>query len=126
MSSSKSDTAIYLTDTPEIVKNKIMKYAFSGGRASIEEHRKLGGNTDIDVAFQWLHAVFEDDDKKIKKIHDNYKSGKMLTGELKQILVDKLNTLLENHRQQKKKAEKLVDKFKYSGKLAKEMWGKTI
>ncbi len=126
MSSSKSETAIYLTDTPDVVKNKVMKYAFSGGRATVEEHRKFGGNPDVDVSYQWLYAFLEQDDKKIKKIHDDYKSGKMLTGELKQILVEKLNVFLENHRKEKKKAEKLVDKYKYSGRLAKEMWQKTI
>ena len=126
MSSSKSETAIYLTDTPDIVKNKVMKYAFSGGRPTVEEHRKLGGSPDVDVSFQWLYAFLEEDDKKINKIHDDYKSGKMLTGELKQILIEKLNAFLENHRKQKKKPEKLVDKYKYSGKLAKEMWSKTI
>ena len=126
MSSSREETAIYLSDSPETVKKKVMKYAFSGGRASVEEHRKLGGNPDIDVSFQWLYAFLEDDDKKIKKIEEDYRSGKLLTGELKQILIDKLNKFLEDHRKQKKKAEKLVDKFKYSGKLAKEMWSKTI
>jgi len=73
----------------EEVKKKIMKHAFSGGRISIEEHRKLGGNPDVDVSFQWLYYFFEPDDKKIKQIHDDYKSGKMLTGELKQYLIDK-------------------------------------
>src|SRR3989338_1827019 len=126
MSSSREETAIYLSDSPETVKKKVMKYAFSGGRASVEEHRKLGGNPDIDVSFQWLYAFLEDDDKKIKKIEEDYRSGKLLTGELKQILIDKLNKFLEEHRKQRKKAENLVDKFKYSGKLAKEMWSKTI
>ena len=126
MSSSREETAIYLSDSPEVVKKKVMKYAFSGGRASIEEHRKFGGNPEIDVAYQWLYAFLEEDDKKIKNIEDDYKSGKLLTGELKQILIDKLNNFLEDHRKRRKKAEKLVDKYKYSGKLAQEMWSKTI
>lgn len=126
MSSSKPETAIYLTDNPETVKSKIMKYAFSGGQETVEKHRKLGGNPEIDVSFHWLNAVFEEDDKKIKKIHHDYRSGKLLTGELKQILIEKLNNFLKNHREQKIKAEKLVDKYKYDGKLAKEMWNKTF
>ena len=45
---------VYTTDSPETVKKKINKYAFSGGQADIEEHRKKGGNPDIDVSYQYL------------------------------------------------------------------------
>ena len=89
-----------------------MKHAFSGGRDTLEEHRKKGGNPDIDVSYQWL-TFFEEDDKKLKKIYNDYKSGKLLTGELKQILVDKLNVFLKNHQKERKKAKKQLDKFIY-------------
>ena len=111
MSSSDPLSYIALTDDPKTVKNKINKYAFSGGQPSIEEHRKKGGNPDVDVAYQILYASFEQDDKKIKKIHDDYKSGKLLTGELKQILVEKLTTFLEEHQKKREKARSQVDRF---------------
>ena len=126
MSASKSETAIYLSDSEDVVKKKVMKYAFSGGQPTLEEHRKKGGNPDIDVAFQWLYILFEPDDKIIEKIREKYKSGKMLSGELKQILIDKINEFLKEHNKKKDKADKIVNKLKYSGKLAKEMWNKTI
>jgi tryptophanyl-tRNA synthetase len=109
MSSSKG-VAIYTTDSPEEVKKKIMKYAFSGGRDTIEEHRKKGGNPDIDVSFQWL-TFFEEDDKKLEKIYEDYKSGKMLTGELKMILIDKINAFLSVHQKKREKAKKDIDKY---------------
>ncbi|BCU70757.1 tryptophan--tRNA ligase [Stygiolobus caldivivus] len=124
MSSSQPESAIYLTDGPETVKNKIMKYAFSGGQPTIELHRKYGGNPDIDVSFQWLYMFFEPDDSKIKKIEEEYRSGKMLTGELKSILVEKLNDFLIEHRNKREEAKKLVNTFKYEGELAREMWKK--
>jgi tryptophanyl-tRNA synthetase len=111
MSTSDPDSTIWTTDTPEQVKSKIMKHAFSGGRGSLEEHRKLGGNPDVDVAYQWLYYLFEPDDKKIKKIHDDYKSGKMLTSELKLYLIDKINTFLKEHQKKRELARKQVDKF---------------
>ena len=46
-----------------ILDLQINKYAFSGGRDTIEEHRKLGGNTEVDVAYQYLTFFLEDDDK---------------------------------------------------------------
>jgi tryptophanyl-tRNA synthetase len=110
MSSSDEISAIYTTDTPEQVKKKIMKYAFSGGRTTIEEHRRFGGNPDIDVSYQWL-TFFEPDDKKLLQIYTDYKSGKLLSGELKQILVDTLNAFLKKHQEKRELAKKEMKKF---------------
>lgn len=110
MSSSRPESYIALTDSPEEVKKKIMKYAFSGGRETIEEHRKKGGNPDVDISYQYL-TYFEEDDKKLEKIYNDYKSGKLLTGELKQILIDKLNKFLKHHQAERNKARKKLNKF---------------
>lgn len=103
-------TTIFTTDNEKTVSKKINKYAFSGGRDTVDEHRKLGGNSDVDVSYQWLRFL-EEDDKKLKKIYDDYTSGTLLTGELKQILIEKLNSFLEKHRKNKEKAKKNIDKF---------------
>lgn len=113
--SSSGDGVIFLTDTPKEVERKIKKYAFSGGRDTLEEHRKLGGNTDVDVSFQYLKIFFEQDDKKLKKIEDDYKSGKLLSGELKQICIDKINEFLKEHQKAREKAKKDFDKFIFKG-----------
>lgn len=105
------NNVIYLSDTPEEVKKKINKYAFSGGQATVEEHRKKGGNPDVDVSFQYLKIFFEPDDKKLKKIEDDYLSGKLLTGELKAILIEKVNNFLAEHQKKKEAAKKNIDKF---------------
>jgi tryptophanyl-tRNA synthetase len=110
MSASEAETAIYTTDTPEQVKTKINKYAFSGGRDTVEEHRKKGGNPDIDVSYQYL-TFFEEDDKKLKQIYADYKSGKMLTGELKAVTIEKINNFLKKHQAAREKAKKEFDKF---------------
>ena len=111
MSASEPNSYIALTDSPEQVKKKINKYAFSGGQATIEEHRKKGGNPDIDVSFQYLKFLFEPDDYKLKKIEDDYRSGKLLTGELKKILIKKINAFLKEHQKKKMEAKKQIRKF---------------
>lgn len=126
MSSSIKETAVYLNDSPEIVKQKINKHAFSGGQPSIAEHRKKGGNTKIDVSFQWLKIMFEPDNKKLKEIEKAYSSGEMLTGELKAILIKKINDFLKEHQKKKKKAEKSLNKIMYDGKLAQKMWNSKL
>ncbi len=113
---SASDPLSYIspTDSPEEVKKKINKYAFSGGQATIEEHRKKGGNPDVDVSFQYLKMFFEPDDKKLQEIYDSYKSGSLSTGELKKLAIEKINTFLAEHQKKISKAKKQVNNFLYS------------
>ena len=111
MSASEENSTIYTTDSPDVVKMKINKYAFSGGKPDVEQHRKEGGNPDIDVSYQYLRIFFEPDDNALKKIHDDYKSGKMLTGELKAILIEKINNFLKIHQENREKARDKIDKF---------------
>ena len=44
MSASDPTSAIFVTDAPKQVQKKINKYAFSGGQATVEEHRQLGAH----------------------------------------------------------------------------------
>jgi len=111
--SSSVGQAIYLTDDAKTVKNKINKYAFSGGRDTIDEHRRHGGNPDIDVAYQWL-TYLEHDDALLKRLYDDYKSGAILSGEMKKLLIDKLNELLAKHQERREWAKKNLDKFIWS------------
>lgn len=111
MSSSIANSAILLTDTPKQIRKKINKYAFSGGQATAELQAELGGNPDVDVAFQYLTFFMEDDDK-LKEIEDQYRSGKLLTGQLKSICADVVSEVVLDI--QKRKAEitdEIVDQF---------------
>ena len=110
MSSSDPSSYIALTDDPKTVKKKVNKYAFSGGQPTLEEHRHLGGNPDIDVSYQWL-TFLEEDDEKLKTIYEDYKSGKMLSGELKAILIEKLNNFLQEHQKKRQSAKARLDEF---------------
>jgi tryptophanyl-tRNA synthetase len=111
MSSSVLDTAIYMTDMPNQIKNKINRYAFSGGRDTIEEHRQYGGNPDVDVAFQYL-SFFMDDDEELECIRQDYISGKMLTGELKKRCIEVLQHLvLEFQQRRASVTDDLVKEF---------------
>ncbi len=111
MSTSDINSVIYTTDTPDIVKSKIMKHAFSGGKESLEEHRRLGGNPNVDISYKYLEMLFEPDDNKLEKVYNDYKSGRMLTGELKQYLIDKINDFLKEHQKKRELAKNQLDKF---------------
>ena len=67
MSASDANSSIFLTDTAKQIKDKINKYAFSGGGQTVEEHREKGGNCDVDVSFQYL-KFFMDNDERLEQI----------------------------------------------------------
>jgi len=42
---------------------QIKTHAFSGGRATKEEHERLGADIDVDVSYQYLRFFMEDDEE---------------------------------------------------------------
>ncbi|BGP50216.1 tryptophan--tRNA ligase [Rhodotorula kratochvilovae] len=94
MSASAAESSIYMTDSAKEIKTKINKYAFSGGQTSVEEHREKGGDPDVDVSFQYL-TFFLDDDAEVEQIRQDYRSGKLLTGELKQKTISLLQDFVK-------------------------------
>ena len=96
MSASDETSAIFVSDTPKQIKNKVNKYAFSGGRVTVEEHRALGANLDVDVSWKWLNFFLEDDNR-LQEIGREYGSGRMLTGEIKAELSKVIAEIVERH-----------------------------
>ncbi|MEM1945560.1 MAG: tryptophan--tRNA ligase [Candidatus Caldarchaeum sp.] len=121
MSASQPESAVFLTDDPKAVRKKIWQ-AYSGGQPTVELHRKLGGNPEVDVAFQWLYYFFEEDDRKVEQIKNDYVAGKLLTGELKEILIEKVQAFLERFREAREKAADKISLFTREGRLAARMW----
>jgi len=96
MSGSVETSSVYLTDSPSIIKKKINKYAFSGGKDTLEEHRLHGGDTSVDISYAYL-TFFLEDDEELKQIKENYESGRMLTGEIKAKLISVLQVIVSEH-----------------------------
>ncbi|KAG1748952.1 tryptophanyl-tRNA synthetase [Suillus paluster] len=102
MSASDATSSIFMTDTPNQIKNKINKHGFSGGRETEEEHRKLGGDTDVDVSYQYL-SFFLDDDEELAKIGEEYRAGLLLTGQLKARCIQMLQEFVKDFQERKAK-----------------------
>ncbi|KAM5352469.1 hypothetical protein ACJ41O_005192 [Fusarium nematophilum] len=120
MSSSNPNSAIFMTDTAKQIKTKINRYAFSGGRETLEEHRELGGNPDVDVSYIYL-TYFEDDDAKLEKIYNDYKSGALLTGELKKLAIEALQPFVQQFQDRRKEVtDEVLESFMKPRRL---QWG---
>jgi len=98
MSASCATSAIYVTDTPKSIEDKIKRYALSGGQETQEDQTKFGANCDLDVSYQYLTFFLEDDDH-LEQIRADYSCGKLQTGQVKKILIDVLSALVVRHQQ---------------------------
>jgi tryptophanyl-tRNA synthetase len=104
MSKSKGN-GIFLLDNEKDVKKKVMS-AFSGGKASVEEHRRLGGDPEVDVSYMYLRSYFLKHDEA-KKVYDSYKKGTMLSGEMKNLFLEKISEKIQAFQS---KYEKVTEK----------------
>jgi len=110
MSSSKPKTTLFLSDDVETAEKKIKK-SFSGGQATLEEHRRLGGDPDKDVAYQYMMYFFEEDDTFLAEINEGYRSGKILAGEMKQMCIERATEWLTDLSEKKDETAHLVANF---------------
>ncbi|XP_077995089.1 tryptophan--tRNA ligase, cytoplasmic-like [Glandiceps talaboti] len=118
MSSSDPTSSIFLTDTDKQIKTKVNKYAFSGGGATVDEHREKGGNCDVDIAYQYLKFFLEDDDR-LQQLNQDYSSGKLLTGELKKVLIEILQPMVRQHKERRAAVtDEVLKEFMTPRKLA--------
>jgi tryptophanyl-tRNA synthetase len=110
MSASEPETSIFTIDPPDVVKRKIWN-AFTGGRATVAEQRKSGGDANICTIFQYFAYLFEEDDKKLADRKRKCKAGEILCGECKTELTEKINKFLAEHQKKREKARNIVEKF---------------
>jgi tryptophanyl-tRNA synthetase len=106
---SKSDplSAIFLPeDDMAELRRKVFK-AFSGGREPVEVHRKLGADLEVDVPYQILRFVLKDE-RELERIKEDYGSGRMLSGEIKQYLFEVLREMMGELRERLEQYRDLV------------------
>jgi tryptophanyl-tRNA synthetase len=111
MSASVETSAIFMKDQPNQIKNKINKYAFSGGQVTEAEQREKGGDTEKDVSYQYL-TFFLEDDEELERIRIAYSKGEMLTGELKAKCISELQVYVKTFQERRARVtEAVVDEF---------------
>jgi tryptophanyl-tRNA synthetase len=113
MSKRDPSSTISLSDSQEAAKKKLMN-AFSGGRATAEEQRRLGGEIGKDMLYEVMRFHFIKDDSLLLEMKKDMESGRMLTGEYKQKWIPYALEWLKKHQAKKKeilpKARKILEK----------------
>lgn len=103
MSSSKPESAIFLTDTPQEAKKKIMN-AKTGGAATLEEQKKTGGKPDECMIYELFLYHLIEDDSELKRIYESCKKGELMCGSCKNHAAKQMEHLLLDLQEKRKKA----------------------
>ena len=110
MSASEPETSIFTIDPPEVVKRKVWN-AFTGGKGTLAEQKKHGGDPDVCTVFQYFVYLFEEDDKKLVERRKNCRAGEVMCGECKKDLTERLNKFLSEHQKKREKAKDIIEEF---------------
>ena len=107
MSSSRPESYIALTDPPEEAVKKVMK-SLTGGRATAEEQRKLGGEPQKCPIFELNAYHLISDDNELRKLYEDCVSGRILCGRCKKETAEKLKEFLKEHQERLNSVKDLV------------------
>ncbi len=109
MSSSQPETAIFTTDTQEMVERKIMN-AYTGGQPTVALQRSLGADADSCPVFWYLRYMFEDERSSDER-YMRCKSGSLLCYECKYSLIDSVKGYLKDLQRRREEAKNTIDRF---------------
>jgi len=107
MSSSKPETAIFLTDSTEAAREKL-KDAFTGGRETIQEQKQKGGQPERCVVYEFLLFHFEDE--LLESTYNRCTSGDLVCGECKAAVSDRISKFLIEIQRKREEAKLLLPK----------------
>ena len=92
---------------------KKMKKALTGGRNTVEEQKKLGGQPENCMIFEMYKQHLIEDDKKLQQIYDNCKAGKLLCGQDKDNAFELMISFQEDFKKKLENARKTRKQWKF-------------
>jgi tryptophanyl-tRNA synthetase len=111
---SEKDNALFLSDPPKEIDRKV-RNAFTGGRASAEEQRKLGANPYICSVWALWRTRFAENEEVFGRITEDCKSGAMLCGECKGKLLERIHPFLKGHAEKREKVREYAESLILEG-----------
>ena len=106
MSKRDPSSGFTLDEDPRSAAKKVLA-AFTGGRATVEEQRRLGAEADKCPVYDLYRFHFAIDDEHVQRVYDECTGGIRLCGECKQEAAALVKKYLEAH--QKKRVSLLGD-----------------
>ncbi|MDD2777992.1 MAG: tryptophan--tRNA ligase [Methanocellales archaeon] len=110
MSSSSPDSIIALTESPDVAAEKVKK-AKTGGRVTLTDQRKLGGEPQKCTAYELLLFHLIEDDAHIAQIFTECKEGKRTCGSCKALAAELMVKFLKEHQDGRERAKERLDEY---------------
>ena len=110
MSSSKPESYIALTEDPKEAAGKIMR-AITGGRQSLAEQKKLGGEPEKCSIYEFLLFHLSEDDKELLELDAECRSGRRMCGNCKKDVAERIKRFLDEHQQAREEARERLPEF---------------
>lgn len=98
----QEDNALFLNDPPKTVERKLRK-ALTGGRATVEEQRRLGATPEVCSVWALWRTKFAKDDDEFVQITEDCRSGALLCGDCKGNLIERVQGFLVDHGKRREK-----------------------
>lgn len=105
----------YCIEIPEDISSctRKIKKAVTGGRKTLEEHRRVGAEVDKCMVFELLKQHMVEDDKELDEIYRDYKSGRMTSTEIKEIAIKRMSRFMTSFHKKFLKAQKQVRRIEF-------------
>ncbi|AGB50377.1 tryptophanyl-tRNA synthetase [Methanomethylovorans hollandica DSM 15978] len=110
MSSSIPESHIALLDDPREGAKKV-KRAKTGGRISLEEQKKLGGEPDKCSVYDLLLFHLLEDDQELLQIHEACVTGQRTCGSCKNLAAERMEKFLKEHQEKRELARERLDEY---------------
>ncbi|WP_342306000.1 tryptophan--tRNA ligase [Methanolobus sp. ZRKC5] len=110
MSSSVPDSYISLTEDPKGAAKKV-KRAKTGGRMTLEEQKKLGGEPDKCSVYEMFLFHLVDDDEELAQIYTECREGSRVCGNCKVLAAEKTEKFLKEHQELREVAKDRLDEY---------------
>ncbi len=110
MSSSIPESYIALTEKPEEGAKKVMQ-AKTGGRVTLEEQKKLGGEPDKCTVYELLLYHLVEDDNELLKVYKDCVGGTRVCGNCKKHVAELMRDFLKEHQEKRELARERLGEF---------------
>ncbi len=100
MSKRNPMSVMTLSDDPKLAERKVWS-ALTGGRGTVEEQRRLGGEPEKCVVFELMSNHFIDDDDELRGVYWECRTGSRICGDCKSQLADIVSNFLMRHQQKR-------------------------
>lgn len=110
MSSSKPESAIFLTDSLNDATKKIMN-AKTGGAVTLEEQKKYGGKPEECIVYELFLYHLINDDKELQEIYNSCKNGEKMCGQCKKYAAQLMENLLNDIQEKRKNISEKIKNY---------------